>query len=339
MKFKSLQDLIKEHLSNVKVDPHGVLNVNAPCCIHNGETPDTRHRGGFKCDNSSVMYNCFNCKYKFIWKEGSLLSKKAENMLYWLGCDTAEVKTLKFNIWRVANDQNFSQYASNEEKIFVPFFNERPLPPKTKSFLEIVENNEKTQDFEDVFNYVLNRNKQLLNNYDFYYSSTMKGYLIIPYMYNEKIVGWTARNVHKKRFLKDLVPDFILNIDKVANRKIIVVCEGTFDALSIDAVSPLGSHFSDNQIKWLNSLNKKIIVVPDIDKQGTALVNQAIENDWNVSIPMNVGRDQWWDRNIKDVSAATEKYGKLYVLNSIIQNSTNNKLVINSKLTFNKGFK
>jgi hypothetical protein len=58
-------------------------------------------------------------------------------------------------------------------------------------------------------------------------------------------------------------------------------------------------------------LNKQIIVVPDRDKKGRALIPYAIDQGWSVSMPN-------WDTDIKDISDAVDKYGKVYTLYSIV---------------------
>ena len=41
-----IQDFVKQHLpAKKKTTPSGWTSFNAVCCVHNGETPDTRGRG------------------------------------------------------------------------------------------------------------------------------------------------------------------------------------------------------------------------------------------------------------------------------------------------------
>ena len=61
----------------------------------------------------------------------------------------------------------------------------------------------------------------------------------------------------------------------------------------------------------LNRLQKQIIVVPDRDKAGSKLVEQAIDYGWSVSLPE-------WNQEINDVGDAVSKYGRLYALHSIV---------------------
>jgi hypothetical protein len=84
----------------------------------------------------------------------------------------------------------------------------------------------------------------------------------------------------------------------------------------------LGDHLSLDQCQWLNNTGKKIIVLPDREKEGGALVDIALRENWFVSFPP-------WDTDVKDAADASKKYGKLYTLWSVLDSRTNNKLNIN----------
>ena len=94
------------------------------------------------------------------------------------------------------------------------------------------------------------------------------------------------------------------------NKVFCIVVEGPVDAIHIDGCAIGGSEINDQQAMLINKLGKDIIVVPDRDKAGSKLVEQAIENGWGVSLPS-------WDIDINDVGDAVDKYGRLYTLYSI----------------------
>jgi DNA primase len=107
------------------------------------------------------------------------------------------------------------------------------------------------------------------------------------------------------------------------------VCEGPFDAISIDGVAILGSEISDQQKTLINQLKREVIILPDRDSAGKKLVDQAIENNWSVSFPN-------WDPDIKDANEALLKYGRLATLYSIIRSKETSGLKI--KLLSKKWF-
>ena len=90
------------------------------------------------------------------------------------------------------------------------------------------------------------------------------------------------------------------------------MCEGIFDALSISGLAVMHNDINDAQARLIRSLGKEIIVVPDQDTAGVALIDRAIELGWSVSIPS-------WPDGVKDINDAVIKLGKLTALMTIMQ--------------------
>jgi hypothetical protein len=55
--------------------------------------------------------------------------------------------------------------------------------------------------------------------------------------------------------------------------------------LAVDGVSPLGAKLNDKQAAWLKSCGKRIIVVPDRDKQGQTMIDLARKHGFWVAFP------------------------------------------------------
>jgi DNA primase len=106
--------------------------------------------------------------------------------------------------------------------------------------------------------------------------------------------------------------------------KFVIVVEGPFDAMAIDGVAILSNECSETQADIIDSLTREVILVPDRDRAGAKLVNDALEYGWSVSFPE-------WETDIKDVSAAVERYGKLFVLKSILAAKETSRLKIELK--------
>ncbi len=100
--------------------------------------------------------------------------------------------------------------------------------------------------------------------------------------------------------------------------------EGPFDAITISGVSILGSEVNDIQRDLINGLSRQVIVVPDRDAPGQKLINQAIEFGWSVAFPE-------WEDSVKDTADAVSKYGRLFVIQSILKSTESNKLKIDLK--------
>ena len=64
--------------------------------------------------------------------------------------------------------------------------------------------------------------------------------------------------------------------------------------------------------------------MPDRDKPGKKLVDQALEFGWNVAFPE-------WQEEVEDVADAVLKYGRLFTIQSILKSTESNKLKIDLK--------
>jgi len=160
--------------------------------------------------------------------------------------------------------------------------------------------------------------------------------LLLPFYYNNKIVGYTGRLIKEinnvPKYYSSVQPNYLFNIDKLfEDRVYTVIVEGVFDAIAINGISSLGNKLTQAQIDLLNNLQSKIIVCPDKDKSGGHLVDIATDNNWAVSYP------NWEDNNIKDTAEAVQKYGRLYTLQSIIKSATTNnaKIQVMKKIGIN----
>jgi nitrogen fixation protein len=64
-------------------------------------------------------------------------------------------------------------------------------------------------------------------------------------------------------------------------------------------------------VQLLRSLNKDIVVVPDQDVAGMALVDRALELGWSVSMPE-------WPADCKDINDAVIRMGQVATLITIL---------------------
>ena len=146
--------------------------------------------------------------------------------------------------------------------------------------------------------------------------------IIVPYTYKNKIVGHTSRYIDNRipKYINDQQQGYVFNIDiQKPEWQVCIVTEGIFDALSIDGVALMHDTISNEQAQLLAQLNKRIIVVPDIDKTGMTIIDRALELGYSVSLPN-------WEVGVKDTNDAVVKYGKLPTLLSILQNATMSKI-------------
>jgi len=308
-----------------KSSPSGWTSFNAPCCGHRGHSPDTRKRGGLRFD-SGIIFNCFNCKFTASWQPGRQLSEKFKSLCRWMGASDDDIKIMVFEALKTeSEDYESLEY---EPKVEFP---EKELPegsmPVSK-WLEMYD--EMTAVWLDpMIEYISSRGFNPLDD-DFYWSPT-DGYesrVIIPFRYNGKIVGNTARKVTdgRPKYLSDQHPHFVFNTDKqTEDQRYIFVTEGPFDALSINGVALLTNDIADQQARIINGLGNEIIVIPDQDEAGLNLIKKAIHYNWSVAFPN-------WDDDVKDCADAVERYGKLFVIVDAIKTAVKGEIKITMSL-------
>ena len=320
-----VSDTITAHLPGKrKTTPSGWTSFNAPCCHHNGDAADKRGRGGLISEGDTVSYHCFNCGYKASWQPGRPVSQKLRKLLQWLGCSDDSITRLTFDVMRINEGVQVA-----ERKIEIPTFETVPLPPDAVKITDIPDYNENNTGFKfflAVLEYMVARNLNL-DDTDYYWSPSLayRDRLIIPFYYEQRIVGWTARTItadKKPKYLTETQPGFVYGLDEQGYNKLFaILCEGQVDAIHIDGCALGGSEINDAQALLLNRLNKDVIVVPDRDHAGSKLVERAIELGWSVSLPE-------WSKDINDIGDAVAKYGRLYTLYSIASAAESSPLKI-----------
>ena len=314
-----VSDLLTAYLpSKRKTTPSGWTSFNAPCCHHNGNTTDTRGRGGLISEGDVISYHCFNCGYKASWQPGRSLSYKFKKLLEWCNTPDSEISKLALDVMRINEGVEVA-----ERKIELPTFETVPL---TTDAVKIVDIKDFNKFSIAVLEYMAARNLNL-DDTDYYWSPSL-GYrdrLIIPFYYEKRIVGWTARTItedKKPKYLTETQPGFVYGLDEQSYNKVFaIVCEGQVDAIHIDGCALGGSEINDQQAMLLNRLAKDIIVVPDRDSAGSKLVERAIELGWGVSLPE-------WSQEVNDIGDAVSKYGRLYTLYSIANAAESSPLKI-----------
>lgn len=326
-----IADTIQTYLPGKrKTTPSGWLSFNAPCCA------DKRQRGGFiKNGDAALSYHCFNCGFKASWQPGRLISQKMNKLMRLLNMPDDVISQLRLEALRL-NDNSHA-----EVRQVVPTFETRALPMDAKSLEEwsswIEQNGWENTDQQliNVFDYLRNIRALDPYAYPYYWTSKvgLKNRVIVPFYKDAICVGYTARAITdaKPKFISEQQPGYVFNLDRQTDdRNFVIVCEGPFDALSIDACALLGAEVKDSQNWLLKQLAKEIVLVPDRDHEGPRTVEQALEFGWSVSMPE-------WPDGVKDVNDAVIKLGRLATLWMIVDAKESNTLKI--QLRAKKWFK
>ena len=316
-----------------KKTPSGWISFNAPCCVHNGETADKKKRGGImNSADGTVSYHCFNCGFKASYIIGRKLTYKMRQFMSYIGIPEDTIRKLAIEALREEEgDKKF------EKKKFVNF-SKKTLPKNTHKldvWLEKYVANDLTEPqwkrIDGLLKYLESRGIGP-DWYDFMYSPDktwdVNQRLLIPFYWKGDVVGFTGRIFEESKAVKyytDVWPGYVFNMDAQDwTRKFVIVTEGPFDAITISGVSILGSEINDIQRELIDSLNRQVIVVPDRDAPGEKLISQAKEFGWSVAFPE-------WEDDVKDVADAVSRYGRLFVLQSILKTTESSKLKIDLK--------
>lgn len=328
-----LAELIRSHIGATKKSQKGWEQRNCMLCHLTGESRDTRGRFGiiFNSDGS-IGARCFNCRFKATYTPGHSLSRKFQHLLQEIGVSEYEIKKIDFEIFkgsnRVVNPVTIARRISDN---WVP----SSLPDGSKSISSLVVDGFESEDLMSVIDYAYSRGIRDFN--DIYWSPRKDPNLshrrfILPFRYNGKIIGYTSRfagdppSKSIPKYFNKFPPDYIYNIDLFRDhtREVIVLTEGVLDAFMVSGISTCGNTLNSDQVRYIESLGKPVVVCPDFDKDGRALVDVAIEHKWAVSFPN-------WKSGIKDAASAVLDYGRILTLESILSSAETSPIAINLK--------
>lgn len=301
-----------------KLTMGGWHSFNAVCCHHRGHKVDKRLRGGIRMEGNKWSYHCFNCQFSCGFELGRSITVRTKQMLNWLGVDDIQIQRWSLESLQNKDLLDFTKKFKKERPVE---FEPRKLPDDAE-ILDVNDNRHKIY-----IEYLINR-KVDFNTFDFYVTPDDEGRnsnrIIIPYTYNNEIVGYTSRFLDNRtpRYINIQQADYVFGYDQQKNdMQVCILVEGIFDALSIGGCALTHNDIGEGQARVLRQLQRQIIYVPDRDEAGMIVCDSALELGYSVSIPE-------WDKSIKDVNDAVIKYGKLPTLLSILQSATTSKIKI-----------
>jgi len=308
------------------------VSFNCPCCVYMGESrPDTKGRGGLFIEYDTIGYNCFNCRFKFRQEKGQRLGFKVKKFMELLGVPSSEINRAQLESLKSSsvayNLLGLDVTTKSKPKLDLDF-KKVELPSGTKLIHdEILKNDSK--DLIDVYNYAVDRG---VENHPYIMWSPSKDNklnrrLIIPFMHEGDIVGYTARMIDKCKKEDRYITrspnssKYVFNIDSIfKQRKYLLVNESPIDSLLYDGIATMNFEPTYNQIQLINQFNGTVIVIPDFGSGGMKMIDTAVKNNWSVFFPD-------WNDNF-DLGEATQMYGKLFVVDRIISEKIDNPVKI-----------
>ena len=275
---------------------------------------------------TGVSYSCFNCGFKTGYTEGHPLGIKFRKLLGWLGIDSGEVEVLRFEAMR--HSQDGAATIVHKPRVEL---NERDLPPDSEILADVRDK------FPEHAAYIENR-KFALDDFPFLVTHDeehrMNKRVILPFSHANKIVGYTARLITfgRPKYYSQRDPAYVFGLDSIglpSEQSWIALTEGPFDALCLGGVAVGGAEVREEQADQLEALQRQIIVVPDRNAAGmqmdadhpNSLLNAAIDYGWHVAFPD-------WEPEAEDVNKAVQRYGRLYVVRTILESTTPNPVAI-----------
>jgi hypothetical protein len=303
-----MEELIKQ---NIRFEGKSKGWDHCKCKLCN----DYKVRASFRFEDDKIKYSCFNCGDSSSYKRNStFLSKEFRAVLNAFGITDNDIDLeLGKNFFN--KDQIVMAKKKAESKVA-----EIELPPNTYQVSSIVESDAWTIVASE---YLAGRGLSLAAN-KWFLSSNLeyRDRLIVPYYKDGKLIYWQARSFDenaKKRYINPNVPiEPILygyeELEKNTDAPLFVM-EGVFDAISINGVSMLGSKLYKQRIDaFKKSRRRKVFVIDKKDKQnnGYNLGVDALKNGWDIT---------YVSGTTTDVNHSLQKYGKLYTIRNLIDNS------------------
>lgn len=330
MDSKTLEQVIRQYIPlPIRPSGRGWYPVLCRVCNDHGKKGP---RGGFKFEDGTVAYHCFNCgpEMNTVYtpdlqgREGQpIFPPKMAQVLEAFGVPEDEWKAVVFSSMSNRENGHKTHKSSNTIKSIEPTILHLP---QTFYPLKDADANDK---WAIIANYYLEEERGIdPSKYPFYLSKQTNdphlkkwyGRLIIPIYKGDNLIFYQGRDLTNKAKKKyesppDSRDNVLFGFDQLfINRDIpLYVAEGVFDAMMIDGVAILSNDPSKAQIEWLNRSPRKKVYIPDRFGSGRIGAEKALKAGWKISIPDTP--------DCKDINEAVRKYGKLYVMKSLVENT------------------
>jgi hypothetical protein len=276
---------------------------------------DYKVRASFTFEDAKIKYNCFNCGFNASYtKNKTFISKEFRELLNANNISDSDIDlALGKNFFN--KDQIVLAKKKAEAKI-----NPIELPVNSYPVTEVNPDDMWTVVADE---YLQSRGLSLGDHA--WYLSTQLEYrdrLIVPYFKDGNIIYWQARSFDdtaKKRYINPNVPiePIIFGYDELekSTTQPLFIMEGVFDAISINGIATLGSKLYKQRIDaFTKSRRRKVFVIDKKDKQnnGYKLGLDALKYGWEISFVSG---------ETDDVNHSVTKYGKLWTIRNLIENT------------------
>lgn len=292
-------------------------------------------RAAFMFEEDGAAYNCFNCGAKGSYKtEFEHFPKDMREILDAFGVPDDEINGLRFTAMQNRDEGNTTTKSAPSIKI-------APKEIELPDHFYKLQDAEPTDKWAEIARFYLEDRLIDPDSYPFYLSTGIpgkftgpevakaqfvkqaqkwKGRVIYPVYKDEKLIFYQGRDLTGKARKKYESPSVekdrvMFGFDQLFddNPAPIYVVEGFFDAYPINGIAILGNELSEAQIIWLNKSRREKVYIPDKFGDGAKNAKKALKLGWKLSLP-DLG-------NCKDISEGIVKYGRLFVHNTLRENT------------------
>ena len=324
-----LTDLVQQHLPSKRKTSATGIYICCPMCTTMGEARnDTKFRSGFTVNpDQGFIFHCYNCNFSTKWEMNGRVSKNLMKFLTKIGIPS---KQIPIKLRLLGHDEKVESVKIEDDTPDVAIeFDEVKLPDNCRLFEDWSGDKHPPELFYKALEYLITRGDPVVKGWKYYWTSntyfSWNQRVIIPFYHHGKIVGYTGRtftdNPKLSKYYSRQPEDFMFNQDKLeGDLDTIMLVEGVFDAIAIKGVDILGNTLTQKQINLLNISKKRIILVPDRNEAGRRLLDQVLDQGWEISIP------KLWmdDKKVRDCASSTKRYGRIVTLEQIIKSATKN---------------
>ncbi|MGI0076205.1 MAG: hypothetical protein ACREAU_02215 [Nitrosopumilaceae archaeon] len=310
MKTRTLEEIIRQYILSTNTSTkHNWIRVLCKICSDHGKKGK---RAGFHFENDKVVYHCFNCGYATAYDptQHNRIPKKMLDLLKAFNILEEEYKQVVFSTFGKTLNVPIRQK---------PSLVEPPTLILPQNFCLLRESNSK---WSEVAKAYLEHEREIdYTTYPFMICSQTEWAkrIIIPIYKNNNLIYYQGRDItfstERQNYLSPPIEKnkILYGFDRLfENNAPLFITEGFFDAFLIDGVALLGKEISAFQQAWLESSSREKIYIPDKTGEAKKGAQQALSFGWYISTP-DIG-------NCKDINDACSKYGKLYVIKSIMDN-------------------
>lgn len=322
--YDDIESLIRTHVKFFGSNSKGWNITYCEVCGDGSRTQGPR--GGWNFSDEMAFYHCFNCGVdgSFDPNREYPFSKRMRKILDSFGIDKSDYNAIAY-AKKLMNGQkrDVKKTVSHAKPLEVPdFFIPLSNYDKDDDYAKLAYDHLKYRNINpDDYKFYLSNGKSNEGPRPEAIAKSFLNRLIIPFFDKDgNMIYYQARDLtgtSKKKYLNADSPKtaVIYGFDHLYKNVNIplFVTEGFFDAYHMKGVSIQENSITNDQIRILNTSNRKKVFVPDKKSDSSKVIDKFIELGWYISAP-DIGN------SCKDVDDAIRKYGRLYTLNTINEN-------------------